>query len=304
MTKAFKFGLLLFLFFLSACANEEPKNYTILYEEDIRLYDLIVDANGWIASGGITFELGVVIQSKSNNEEQGLRRDSLFDKSILCLDTLGGVLAAGGIYSISNDVATFWNVQQTPELYFLNDLILEDNRMISVGGAGLSTGILYEWNRDLTLRRQQSFEQELSCILRIDNRYLIGGYGFLQETVDFQSWKSLLDQDDHYIDLEMEDEIIFALGASGRVLQSEDFGENWEQIRNPGITSISEAKDLHIANGLLYLAEGNNIYKTPLKDIDWVKHGFDDLGEINKISSFENSITFVTLAGEVAQFID
>ncbi len=302
MTKAFKFGLIFLFLFLFACANEEPKSYTILHNEGLRLYDLMVDKNGWVAAGGETFEFGVVIQY--DEENQSLIKDSLNDKSILCLDTLGGVLSMGGIYSVGNDQASFWRVNQTPELFFLNDIILEEDRILTVGGAGLSTGIIYEWNRDLDLVSEQSFELELSCILKNGDDYLIGGFGFLQRTSDFQNWESMLDHDDHYIDLEMDAGVIYALGGSGRVLCSRNFGEDWEQIRNPGITGISAAKDLHIANGLLYLAEGNNVFKTSLEDIDWVKHRFEELGEINKISSFENSITFVTLDGEVVRFVD
>lgn len=302
MIKALKFGFIFFFPFFFACANEESKDYTILHNDGLRLYDLIVDADGWIASGGRTFEFGVVLQFKEEN--QSLFRDSLNDKSILCLDTLNGAISAAGIYSVGNDLATIWNVQQTPELYFLNDIILEDNRIITVGGAGLSTGILYEWNRDLSLKDQQPFDQELTCIIDLGDQYVVGGYGFLKSTSDFQTWESLLDQDDHYIDLEFNEGELFALGASGRVLRSMNFGQDWEQIRSPGITGISAAKDLHIANEFMYLGEGNAIFKTLLSEVDWVKHDFEELGEINKISSFENSITFVTSDGEVVRFID
>jgi len=303
MTKAFKLGLFLFTFLLFACANEEPIDFQVIYQSEFELHDILIDEDGWIASGGETFTYGMVLQY--DNEAGVVVHDSLFDKSILCVDTLKGVIASGGIYSICNDENTFWRCLQSPELYFLNDILLEQDRMITVGGAGLSTGIVYEWNRDLSLKSQHTFEQELSCILHVEGVYMVGGYGFLQKSEDLISWNSILDKDDHYIDLEHgADGNIYALGASGRVLRSSDLGGEWDQIKSPAISGISAAKDLHLANDMIYLADGNKIYKTPVDAVEWLKHEFEGVGEINKISSAGNSITFVTTAGEVVQFID
>lgn len=301
------FGFLIFTFF-SCEKTLSPNDLKIHFTTNFPLKDLIFEGDQWIACGGETFEPGSILCQDSDNQ---VMIDTLSDYSINRIfkkNFESNELFFSGVYSYGIYSNQTWSIKTIPELYLMKDIITLENEVILVGGAGLSTGVLYFLSEDMNqhgyqLRYEKLFENDLYFVKQIGNKTFIGGFGILSVTEDIRNdgeWKILDEFEDHWIDIEATEEEILILGASGRIIESKDEGLTWKELQAPSLSGVSDNKDLLIYGDQLYLACGANICVSDKGSLEWETIELEMEGEINRLVGNNQRIYFVTNSGEVA----
>jgi len=309
---------LLFLFFLftiSSCSKDlNPEDFQLHFETSFPLKDILFNTdNAWLACGGEVFESGYLVDGGSI-ENPSIELDTLGNKCLNSLhlfdETNSSTLFATGVYTFGMNTSEGWTVSGIDDLFILRDAIQHDESYFIIGGAGLSTGVLYSYERDddssnFEKRFSLTFDNDLYFIEKIDDQIFTGGFGLLMHTEEVlgssTSWNILDKYEDHWIDIDYREDVgILVLGASGRIIRSKDKGQSWQEVSSPSFSGVSDFKDLLIYKDKIYLACGENICVSGIENIEWERMVLESSGEINRLAGNNDRIFFVTNSGKVA----
>jgi len=291
---------------LSSCRKDQsPEDFQVHLEADFPLKDIVFDKNeNWIACGGEIFESGYVIKETRSNVD--LENDLV---SFKCLNALHQYQNSfDSIIIISPGVHTFgvyqtddWNFFPIQDNVILRGVIQFNGHYYLAGGAGLSVGVIYEYDEDINLVRRTALENDLYFIDQAEGRAFAGGFGVLMYSDDLSTWNTLDEFEDHWLDMEYREDVgILVLGASGRIIKSSNLGETWEELSKPQFSGVSDFRDMIIFEDKIYVACGENICVSDLDDIEWTQVKLDNTGEINRLNGNKERIYFVTNSGKLA----
>lgn len=300
MTRSLK--MLLFAFFvltLFSCDKELPtEDLQIHFEGNFPLKDITIFDQTWFACGGQTFQSGFIVHSSlTENDAQIISINNRCLNSIAYSDGL----MTTGVYAVGKRQDELWEIKDVPDQYIMNEMIAVNEMFYAVGGAGLSQGVIYTFDESLNLLETEEWPNELTFIKEVNGGYFVGGFGLLMYTDDFVQWTILDEYEDHFIDIAYSENTgILILGASGRIIRSNNGGESWDEIREPNLSGISDFSDLLITEQKIFLAEGENICVSDINSINWKKIKIESLGEINQMVENNQRVYFVTNEGKVA----
>ncbi len=298
----FLIAFFLFAIFIS-CSKEkvEAVEYQEHFKVPFPLHDLSIQEDKIISTGGVNFESGNLVEFDLGSEFGQI--DSVQSKSIFSLNVNEDIVCTG-VYTLSSNKSGTWKTVVVPELYIMRDALVRQNKIYAVGGAGLSSGVLYEYNTELEGPFvTQSSIHDLSFIREVEDKVFIGGFGMLKfdESGSMEEWKEIDEFEDHFIDLEYsEEQGIFVLGASGRVIMSKDLGLNWKEVKKPNASGISSYKDLEMKQDRLFLSGYEIIDFTSTEEFNWSRVELMELGSINQMKSSNDRLYFVTEKGIIA----
>lgn len=303
MTQVLKLLLCSFLVFtIISCDKDLPaEDLQIHYKAAYPLKDVIIVNDTLLACGGETFESGYVLKGHIDEDEFN---DELLASRCLNAINYDEIFLTAGVYAVGERHDENWEIIAIPDLFIMREMIAVGNQFYAVGGAGLSSGVLYTFDESLSIVNTKKYVNDLSFIREINGRIYVGGFGLLMVTDDFIDWTIIDEYEDHFIDIEFSEETgILVLGASGRIIRSNNEGATWDEFISPKFSGVSEFTDLLIYGEKIYLADGENICASGISNIDWQKISFNELGLINRLVGNKERVFFVTNTGTVASIV-
>lgn len=294
------FLFLSFCFF--SCENDSQLvEADLLHTVDYAVNDFeLMQQGDWIACGGNTWEAGFFLQSSMDS----IGEDLIGGQSFFDVDQYEDHIYAGGIYTIGVLEEQGWSFQSLPEQHIIHQILLRADGFWAVGGAGLSTGVIYRYPNDLAGPAEVvELDRELTCIAEVERSVFVGGYGGIYEVDSMLQYQRMDVGGDDFIDLEYDANIgLLALGATGLLVQSRDFGETWEELRKAEGLLEEFYTDMKLSDDMIYLAHDNRIIYSNLKTIDWKIFELKDIKNINKIDCVYGFLYFATANGEIGKF--
>lgn len=300
------------IFSCYACDKEvTPQDLQVHFEGSVPLKDLIFEGEDWIAVGGETFQSGIIAKGNLTTTESSIEQISeRCINSILQHDssTTSSVYFTTGVYSFGALRNGLWNISTNANPFILREITESNGYLYAAGGAGLSSGIIYTLTPDLDLVHTEDFTNDLYFVRKIGDKIFVGGFGALiyadNDTGPSKSWNIIDTYEDHWLDIEyVEDFGIVVLGASGRIIKSNNEGNTWEEIMTPTVAGVTDFKDLLIYSGKIYLACGENICASDVNNIDFQTINLAGLGEINRLAGNNGRIYFVTDSGQMLSIV-
>lgn len=293
-----------FLFFVttiicfSACQKEvEAEDYMLHYETSYPLNDLTFDDNQCLAVGGNNFKNGYLISLDLENNLATI--DTVQDRSLFSL-TVNEDIICTGVYTLATNRGGEWKTTVVDDLYIMRSSVVYEDHIYAVGGAGLSSGVLYKYDLDLNLETSFTTEHDYYFIKEFDGMFYQGGYGSLRISEGPDNWQNYSEYEDHFIDAEYVDDLgTFILGASGRVLLYNIEGF-FTEIRKPNTSGISDFNDLEISGDKMYISGYDRIIFTSVNDYEWEEITLADHEEINKMTAYDGRIYLVSENGKIA----
>lgn len=301
-----------FIFTFFSCDKEiSSEDLQVHYSGSFPLKDLLFDGEDWLAVGGEFFQSGVLVNGNLTSEESSI--DIISESCINSITQQANtssspVYYTAGVYSYGAFRNGSWNISFEPNPFLLKETIQSNGYLFAVGGAGLSSGIVYALTSDLVILDKKNFDNDLYFVREIGGKIYAGGFGLLMfaeiDDGPFLQWKIIDEYEDHWLDIaEAEDFGIVALGASGRIIRSSNDGVTWEELLTPTLAGVSDFKDMLIYEDKIYLACGENICASDLENIDFQTILLNGVGEINRLIGNNDRIYFVTNNGMMSSIV-
>lgn len=286
-------------FLVSSCQKEvELNDLQLHFEDSFPLNDLDFKDGQCLAVGGINFESGFLVTCDLATNETTI--DSVQSRSLFSID-IGEDIVCAGVYTLATNRGGSWKTAVMPDLFIMRGSVIYEDKIVAVGGAGLSTGIEIVYDLDLNgWISQKNIAHDLYFIERINDKIFSGGYGRFSGHKDFEVY-DINELEGHFLDIEYTEEFgYYLLDASGRILHSTDEGVNWTEIHAANASGISDFEDLEIKGTTLYVAAEDRIEFSSLDLIEWETIPIDGMGAIHKLKAFNNRLYFVTESGKMA----
>ena len=284
--------------FISSCQKEvELNDLQIHYEGSFPLNDLDFEDGQCLAVGGVNFHSGFLVSCNPSTNEAIV--DSVQARSLFSID-IGEDIACAGVYTLATNKGGTWKTKIMPDLYIMRGSIIHEDKIVAVGGAGLSQGVEIAYDLDLNeVLWQKQSDHDLYFVEKLNEKIFSGGYGRFESHEDFELYDSN-ELEGHFLDIEFSEEFgYYLLDASGRILLSTDNGINWIEIRKANGSGISDFQDLEIRDSKIYVAADDRIEFTPLSEIDWQSITIEGMSTINKLKAFNERLYFVTESGKI-----
>lgn len=214
--------------------------------------------------------------------------DSISEKALYSCRWVSpaNVIAAGydGKYFQSLDGGNTWEFTQ---LYFwspVRDIELVNDNLFLAGGNGLKSGFIASDSvpgtpGDLQL---DSFINEIRDITDVNGALYAAGYGLILKSTDNGgTWHPTSAADDFFIGLRQVNSSLYAAGANGTVLQTNDGGIKWKQLKKGNSVIPSAFINAFDANsdGLIIAGERGMLLWYSFAEEKWlrIKHIHDDI---------------------------
>lgn len=283
---------------ISSCQKDvEVSDLQIHYEGAFPLNDLDFKDNNLLAVGGIIFKAGFLVYLDLETNE--FQIDSVQSRSLFSIDVNEDIVCAG-VYTLATNRSGEWKTATMPDLYIMRESIIYEDKIVAVGGAGLSQGVRIFYDLDLdNWTSQASSEHDLYFIQKVEDKIFYGGYGKLDITTNFSLY-DVNELEGHFLEMAYSEEFgMYVLNASGSVIQSTDMGRSWNEVRSANASGISDFKDIEIKGDKIYISAEDRLEFSSLNSIDWQTIPIEGMASINKIKALNDRLYFVTESGKI-----
>lgn len=302
------FSLFLFLIFQTSCTDKIAiTEFEKIADVNYKVFDIELNSeNQLVACGGEYWDYGFISITDLTDfttEVDSVSKSAVFDIDI----NENGDIAACGIYRYFYKSSDEWNVFYTPESDILHQIIYEENRLMIVGGAGLSTGAYYDINTVNGEVNRTDFDRELASVYSNDDTMILGGFGAIYCQEEQENFDIKHISGDYFLDMESDGSDIVILGETGKMYIIDTKGNVENEINPPfyRFSGISDVIDLAIFDGEWFVsARENTIWKSKDRGENWQKLSIEDQGDILSIEKKGDYLYFGTSNGIIGRILD
>jgi hypothetical protein len=247
------------------------------------IYDAVIDEKDnihmiggdvWTAGTHLTVNNGI-LDLKTFSTKAAFDMLMLPDNQFLTVGTDGFLYR----YEIN---AKKWNFYRLPYWDILTGIVPTKNRkVLAYGGKAYETGYIYIIDENYQLDTTIYFDHEINDIEGLaDGSHIHCGWGHVMiSDKNAKIWTRSKIQGDHFVDMAIQENVIFLVGLNGSLWTSKDRGQTWTKQTNIKAGFDSFRSITHLNDKLIITGSKGRFWISTDQGLTWKSYQTDDKDE-------------------------